>query len=188
MAIKFKNDNEVSENEENLGVTVNGEPINNKEKKKKFSFEKLFFVLAVIVTTIMALYALAPFATALLFVTIGVIWVIAVIGATLFTLGLVWMSDGYREFVSNLSKVSGDLTNGEMLDKIFNFLAVSYWYVLFIGIGCIAMEIILHHLNKQKNLDNKDPDAKERKAGMIVQIVIFVIAGVFAFISLISSK
>ena len=189
MAIKLKGDNEANTNLENSGITVNGQPIGqNNKQKKKFSFLKFFFVLQVITTVIMVIFALSPFATALFFLFIGLIWVIGVIGATLFTLGLVWMSDGYRTFVSNLSDFSGELTDGEKIDKLFSFLATAYWFVLFIGIGIIVIELLIRYLNKNKDSDQSPSDRKELKVATIVQIVIFVIASIVSFIFLIGSR
>lgn len=182
MAIKFDS-NFDKKNKSTLTTVDNAE--NN--SKKKFSFVLLLYWISLVGVIVMGLHAVAPIAVVFLFVLIGLFWVLAIICPTIFTLGIVWVSPGYRNFVDNTNDNMSALFGDNGAERFLHYIYQSYWYVLYIASPIILIGLVLAILDYNLK-DDHDPIKKRRMIGFIVFASLFIIASVVAGIFAISAK
>ena len=184
MAIQFDPNFDKSNNSK---VTVNGVPIDQQQEKKQFSFVSIFYWLSLVAAIVMSLYAIAPIAAVLLFLLVGLFWVLVVLGPTVFTLGLIWTSTEYRGFVENLNDTMSKISDGQIIDNVLRIVFQSYWYVLGIGITIILIGLIWSILDYKSDVVT-DRGKKHRMIGIIAFASIFLIASFVAGAFAISAK
>ena len=184
MAIQFDPNFDKSNN---YKVTVNGTPIDQQQDKNEFSFVVVFYWASLIMAIIMSLHAIAPIAAVMLYLIIGLFWILVVLGPTVFTLGLVWTSSEYRDFVGNLNNTMSSISDGKKIDTILNIVYQSYWYVLGIGIVIILVGLIWSILDYKSDAVSNYAK-KHRMIGIIAFASIFLIAAIVAGAFAISAK
>ena len=184
MAIQFDPNFDKSNNSK---VTVNGVPIDQQQEKKQFSFVMVFYWLALVAAIVMGLHAIAPIAAVLLFLLVGLFWIIVVLCPSVLTLGLIWISEEYRGFVSNLNDTMSDISDGQVIDRVLSIVYQSYWYVLGIGLAIILIGLIWSILDYKSDVEGNNLK-KHRMIGLIVFSIIFGIAAFVAGAFAISAK
>lgn len=184
MAIQFDPNFDKSNNSK---VTVNGVPIDQQQEKKQFSFVSIFYWLSMVVAIVMALHAIAPVAAVLLFLLVGLFWILVVLGPTVFTLGLIWTSTEYRGFVENLNDTMSKISDGQIIDNVLRVVFQSYWYVLGIGVVIVLIGLIWSILDYKSDVESNRVK-KHRMIGIIAFAIIFLIASFVAGAFAISAK
>ncbi len=183
MAIKFKSDIDSSQNTDNLGVSNNG-PLLDDGSKKKFSFVSVLLVLSIIITVVMAIYALAPVAALFVALCLALLLVFYVVIPTILTFGLVWTIESYRAEVNSIYEMLGAMGEDGIVQKAFDFLCNTYWVVFIIG-GSIVLVALFWSIIDYKLDNSTNPIKKKRMNKIIVTTVMFIIASVIAAIFLV---
>ena len=176
MAIQFDPN---FDNNNNSKVTVNGVPIGEQKEKKESSLLTVFYWFSLVVAIVMTLHAVAPVAAILLLTLMGLFWILAVLGLTIFTLGLIWTSEEYRGFVEGLNSTISKIASGQIIDNVLDIVYQSYWYVLGIGAVIILVGLIWSILDYKSDIVS-DNFKKRRMIGMIAFAFIFLIASCIA--------
>ena len=184
MAIKFKSDYDSRYRSPDVSeVTVNGVPLGKRAENKEFSPLSIFLWLSAIVAAVMTIHALAPVAA--MFVALAVLCVVLLVVfiPTLFTLGLIWTSDGYREFVANVYGLFLLLEQDGVVQQALDFLSTTFWYVMSIG-GVIILISLLWSIFDFKCEPTINLVKKRRMTKIIGCSIVFLIATIFAGIFL----
>ena len=187
MAIKFKSDFDTSQNTDNPGASNNGPLLDNNGKKKRFSPVNIFLLVSVLSTILMFVHALAPVTILFVWLAMLLAVILIVFVPTIFTLGICWTSDGYRQFVANAYGMFLFLGEEGVQQDAMNFLSKSFWYILFIG-GAFALIGLVWSII-EFNIQTEGNRAKKRRMiGLITTAILFTIASIFAGLLLVGSQ
>lgn len=178
MAIKFKSDFDTSQNTDNSGASNNG-PLLDNGSKKKFSPVSIFVVFSIIATLVMVVHAIAPIALIFIWLCMLMVVFIVVFAPTIFTLGLIWTSDGFKSFAGSVYGTFLFLGQDGVQQDALIILSKSFWYVLYIG-GALILIGLVWSILEFNNQSNNNRIKKRRMIKIIVCAVIFAIASIFA--------
>lgn len=187
MAIKFKSDFDTSQNTDNSGASNNGPLLDNNGKKKRFSPVNIFLLVSVLSTFLMLVHTLAPIAILFVWLAMLLAVILVVFVPTIFTLGICWTSDGYRQFVANAYGMFLFLGQEGVQQEAMNFLSKSFWYVLFIGAAFTLIGLVWSIFEFNAEADG-NRFKKRRMIGLIALAIIFTITSIFAGILLVGSQ
>ena len=185
MAIKFRED--FDKNYTGPKVDSNGVPIPQPDETK-FSFLIVLFWISIVIVIAVGLIAIAPLASLVLFVFVGMFFIVTVVFPTIFTLGLVWAIDSYRVFQNNVTFAMVNIFNDDgIVSLMLSQMYLVYWYILYIG-GPIVLIGLVWSILDYKSEDSVNPLKKKRMIGFIVLSAIFAVAAIIAGIFAVSSK
>ena len=180
MAIKFKSDYDERYHSPDVSeVTVNGVPLGKRVEKKEFSPVSILVWLSCAATAVMLVHALAPVAAFFVGMCLVLLLILFVFFPTLITLGLVWMIDSYRVSVSNIYGMLDTLGKNGVIQQALDFLADSFWYVLYIG-GTIILISLVWSVIDYKVEPTVDKIKKKRMMKIICNTIAFVVTTIFA--------
>lgn len=167
MAIQFKSDEQ-----RKLDKEV------KKPKTKLQKAHKIFFISSIVVASILALYFIGCFASGVVIAPLAAFWLLIVIIPTAVTVGLVWSSDGFRNFVFDVANL---LANAIVeMPKIAKILADSLMYVGPISLAIIATYAVLSFLNFHKDKENK-----KYFKHFIVSVILFAAVLIFVIVAIV---
>lgn len=187
MAIKFKSDFNTSQSTDNPGASNNGPLLDNNGKKKRFSPVNIFLLVSVLSTFLMFVHSLAPVTILFVWLAMLLAVILVVFVPTIFTLGICWTSDGYRQFVANAYGMFLFLGEEGMQQEAMNFLSKSFWCVLFIGAVFTLIGLVWSII--EFNTQTEENRAKKRRMiGLIATAILFTTASIFAGFLLVGSQ
>ena len=187
MAIKFKSDFDTSQNTDNPEASNNGPLLDNSGKKKRFSPVIIFLLVSILATFLMFFHALAPVAILFVWLAVFLALILAVFAPTIFTLGICWTSEGYRQFAANAYGMFLLLGQEDVQQQAMNFLSKSFWYVLFIGAAFTLIGLVWSIFEFNAEADGNRAK-KKRMIGLIAIAILFTISSIFAGILLVGSQ
>lgn len=152
-------------------------PIKEPHSKLKKA-RTILLVFTIIATALLVLYLFARLVPVLLFLPLLIFWLFAVLLPTVVTLGIVWASTGYQNFVNSLNNVIGQAFTS--LDQAMIAVQKSLPYA-----GSIALAIIVAYGVISFIAFKKDSKNKSNKKFFIVAIILLVIAITFFIIDII---
>lgn len=133
---------------------------------------KVLLVFAIIGLVVLFISMFAPIAPAIFVMPIVIFLLVVVMFPTLCTLGAVWISDGYRNFINGLGEFIVNAGNtslkiGEVLQKIVPYMG-SVSLALVASYGIIAFIVY-----------KKAPEEKGNKKHMLAGFILFGLAAIF---------
>lgn len=194
MAIKFKineDENEAKEREQKLQQEENEKALqegrkpqdlakNRKRKTAKQKWANTLLIFSIIAVIYALSYSFSGIVIGLPIAVLWITWLCIVIIVTVCTIGLIWLSDGWKSFNSGFKAFNESVGNAtevvmEFMYKIFPYLAS------FFGL-CVIAFLILSIIGFKKQQDKKE-GYKGKLIWAIVLTVIFVIATIFDIIA-----
>lgn len=174
MAIQLKSD--LPEKQETQ-VNANGEVIEVEPEKKdaKSVISKVLLGLSIATFIFTLFLAIAPFLYFVLYFVAIILVLLVIVLPTICTLGLIWTSEGYRDFNEKVLGIFSELTSNESADGFAEFITIASKYTVIIGGIITAVSLIFMIVVKVID-KNKDTDKKARMIAMIIIAVLFVIA------------
>lgn len=167
MAIQFKNDEQ--------------RKLDNEARKPKTKLQKahkIFFISSVVVASILFLYFIGCFANGIIIAPLALFWLLVVLVPTAVTVGIVWTSDGYRNFVFGTAKLLADVITN--MPNVARILANSLMYVGPISLAIVATYAVLSFLNFNKNKE----DTKYFKH-FIAGVILFALVLIFVIVAIV---
>ena len=194
MAIKFKrneDENEAKEREQKLQQEENEKALqegrkpqdlakNRKRKTAKQKWSNTLLTLSIIAVIYAITYSFSGLILGLPVAVLWIAWFTIVFIVTVCTIGLIWLSEGWKSFNSGFKAFNESVGNAtevvmEFMYKIFPYLAS------FFGL-CVIAFLILSIIGFKKQQDKKE-GYKGKLIWAIVLTVIFVIATIFDIIA-----
>ena len=152
-----------------------------REKPKRSPLKHLsrfFVVLTVIAVVYSALFILAPLIITVPAMILYIIWFVVVVLVSVFTLGLMWLNEGWRDFSTNFLNVNNQLW--DFANHAEEYLAGTFSYFV-IGFGaCILGSIIVSTIG----LCSKKYRVEGYKASLISTVVLAVVYIAFIIVDL----
>lgn len=144
-----------------------------------YSWAKFFFVLTCLGTGIVGAMIILPFFITLFGIFSVIAWLVLIVAGTIFTLGMIWLSDDTKSFFGEWQKLNEKTLDAS--NNIYSFVEKSIPAILISGGVVILISWLFIILGL-----NKDPDRKKKFKGMMIAlIVITVIYVIFLAINLI---
>lgn len=194
MAIKFKineDENEAKEREQKLQQEENEKALQEgrkpqdlaKKRKRKTAKQKwatALFILSIIAVVYAITYSFSGIVIGLPVAVLWIVWFFIVLIVTVCTIGMVWLSDGWKSFNSGFMAFNESVVNStkvvtEFMYKIFPYLAS------FFGV-CVIAFLIFSIIGFKKQQDKKER-YKGKLIWAIVLAALFVIATIFDIIA-----
>lgn len=199
MAIKFKineDENEAKEREQKEQQEENEKALKEgrkpqhlakikKQKTAKQKWANILLIFSIIAVIYAITYSFSGLIIGLPVAVLWIAWFMIVFIITVCSLGLVWLSEGFRNFSNGFKSFNESITNGttavtEFMYNIFPYL--SAFFAL-----CIIAFLILSIIGFKKQQDKKE-GFKSKLIWAIVLTVIFVVAiiwDIIAFVNLV---
>ena len=194
MAIKFKineDENEAKEREQKLQQEENEKALqegrkpqdlakNRKRKTAKKKWSNTLLILSIIAVIYAITYNFSGLILGLPVAVLWFAWFCIVLIVTVCTIGMIWLSDGWKSFNSGFMAFNESVGNAtevvmEFMYKIFPYLAS------FFGL-CVIAFLILSIIGFKKQQDKKE-GYKGKLIWAIVLTALFVIATIFDIIA-----
>lgn len=150
-----------------------------KPKTKLQKAQKIFFISSIVVAAILLLYFVGCFSPSTIIAPLALFWLFIVIVPTAVTIGLVWTSGGYRDFVFSVADLLANVITS--MPKVAEVLMNSLMYVGPISLAIIATYAILSFL-----CFNKNKEDKKYFKHFIVSIILFTAALIFVIVTAIA--
>lgn len=167
MAIQFKTEEE--------------KKIDKEAKKPKTKLQiahKIFFISSIVVASILFLYFIGCFSPATIIAPLALFWLLIVLIPTVVTVGVVWTSDGYRNFVFGVANLLAETISN--MPKVAEILLSSLMYVGPISLAIIATYAVLSFL-----VFNKNKEDKRYFMHFIASVILFAITLIFVIVTVI---
>ena len=153
---------------------------NRKRKTAKQKWANTLLIFSIIAVIYALSYSFSGIVIGLPIAVLWITWLCIVIIVTVCTIGLIWLSEGWKSFNSGFKAFNESVGNAtevvmEFMYKIFPYLAS------FFGL-CVIAFLILSIIGFKKQQDKKE-GYKGKLIWAIVLTVIFVIATIFDIIA-----
>lgn len=194
MAIKFKineDENEAKEREQKLQQEENEKALqegrkpqdlakNRKRKTAKQKWSNILLAFSIIAVIYAITYSFSGFAIGLPVAVLWIAWFIIVLIVTICTIGMIWISDGWKSFNSGFMAFNESVGNATAVVMKFMYSIFPYLSSFF-GL-CVIAFLILSIIGFKKQQDKKE-GYKGKLICSIVLTVIFVIVTIFDIIA-----
>lgn len=149
---------------------------NKNPKPKDVKAAKILTIASYIVVPILILCSLSGFAGFLFAIPLVFVLLIMVLAPTAITIGLIWISEGFRNFIKKIADAISQVASGtsDLLQTIFPVIAVITLLIVIAG-------FILTLLSYKKNKEDKN-----YKRRFIIMSILLGIAVVFFIIGCIT--
>ncbi len=152
-----------------------------REKPKRSWLKHLsrfFMVMTVLAVVYSALFILAPLIITVPAMILYIIWFVVVVLVSVFTLGLMWLNDGWRDFSTNFLNVNNKLW--DFANHAEEYLAGTFGYFI-IGFGAV---IVCSIVVSTIGLCSKKYRVEGYKASLICTLILAAVYIAFAIIDL----
>ena len=169
-------------NPTSIEQTPEEEPKLNKKGKPKKSFYlgNLLITLSGIALGIMGAMALVPLLTFFAGVVAAIFFALIILGASLFTLFIIWGNPEFKSFVDGYSEFLGKLFKNEITDVFYSVAKSIYLYLLIIGLF-ILLTTLIYCIIKKKKDDKKSAVKTGQLIASIIMLILFIVASVFCY-------